>query len=58
MDGHSIRINVAGRAREKGELFKMLSRLNGKLSEGLTEDECRHFTAGWAIFWKTQGGPW
>ena len=32
-----------GRVREKGELVKMRSRLNGKLWEELTEDEHRAF---------------
>ncbi len=43
IDDHSFRIFVVGRVREKGELVKMRSRLNGKLWEELTEDEHRAF---------------
>ena len=43
IDDHSFRIFVVGRVREKGELVKMRSRLNGKLWEELTEEEHRAF---------------
>jgi hypothetical protein len=43
IDDHSFRIYVVGRVREKGELFKMRSRLNGKLWEDLTEAEHQAF---------------
>jgi phenylpropionate dioxygenase-like ring-hydroxylating dioxygenase large terminal subunit len=43
IDDHSFRIYVVGRAREKGELVKMRSRLNGKLWEELTEQEHQQF---------------
>ena len=43
MDDHSFRIYVVGRVREKGELVRMRSRLNGKLWEELTEEEHRQF---------------
>lgn len=43
IDDHSYRIYVVGRVREQGELFKMRSRLNGKLWEELTEEEHRLF---------------
>lgn len=41
IDDHSFRIYVVGRVREAGELVKRRSRLNGKLWEGLTEEEHR-----------------
>ncbi|MEO7391624.1 MAG: aromatic ring-hydroxylating dioxygenase subunit alpha [Ramlibacter sp.] len=43
IDDHSFRIYVVGRVREKGELVRMRSRLNGKLWEELSEDEHRRF---------------
>ena len=43
IDDHSFRIYVVGRVREKGELVKMRSRLNGKLWEELTEQEHQQF---------------
>ena len=43
IDDHSFRIYVVGRVREKGELFRMRSRLNGKLWEELSEEEHRQF---------------
>jgi phenylpropionate dioxygenase-like ring-hydroxylating dioxygenase large terminal subunit len=43
IDDHSFRIYVAGRVREAGELFRMRSRLNGKLWEELTPQEHRDF---------------
>lgn len=43
IDDHGLRIYVVGRVREKGELVKMRSRLNGKLWEELTEEEHRQF---------------
>ncbi len=43
IDDHSFRIFVVGRVRDKGELVKMRSRLNGKLWEELTEEEHRAF---------------
>ena len=43
MDDHSFRIYVVGRVREKGELVRMRSRLNGKLWEELSEEEHRQF---------------
>jgi phenylpropionate dioxygenase-like ring-hydroxylating dioxygenase large terminal subunit len=43
IDDHSFRIYVAGRVRERGELVRMRSRLNGKLWEELTEAEHRNF---------------
>lgn len=43
MDDHSFRIYVVGRVRKNGELFKMRSRLNGKLWEDLTEQEHQRF---------------
>lgn len=43
IDDHSFRIYVAGRVKKKGELFRMRSRLNGKLWEDLTEEEHRAF---------------
>ena len=43
IDDHSFRIYVVGRVREKGELVKMRSRLNGKLWEELTEEEHQRF---------------
>ena len=39
IDDYSFRIYVIGRVREVGELFRMRSRLNGKLWEELTEEE-------------------
>jgi phenylpropionate dioxygenase-like ring-hydroxylating dioxygenase large terminal subunit len=41
IDDHSFRIYVAGRVRERSELVRMRSRLNGKLWEELTEEEHR-----------------
>ena len=41
IDDHHLRIYVVGRVREKGELVKMRSRLQGKLWEELTEAEHR-----------------
>ena len=43
IDDHSFRIFVVGRVREKGELVKMRSRLNGKLWEELTPEEHQRF---------------
>jgi nitrite reductase/ring-hydroxylating ferredoxin subunit len=43
IDDHSFRIYVVGRVREAGDLFRMRSRLNGKLWEELTEDEHKQF---------------
>ena len=43
IDDHSFRIYVVGRVREKGELYRMRSRLNGKLWEELTEEEHQRF---------------
>lgn len=43
IDDHHFRIYVVGRVREKGELVKMRSRLQGKLWEELTEEEHRQF---------------
>lgn len=43
IDDHSFRIYVVGRVKEKGELSRMRSRLNGKLWEELTEEEHRAF---------------
>jgi phenylpropionate dioxygenase-like ring-hydroxylating dioxygenase large terminal subunit len=43
IDDHSFRIYVVGRVREAGELFRMRSRLNGKLWEELTPEEHRAF---------------
>jgi nitrite reductase/ring-hydroxylating ferredoxin subunit len=43
IDDHSFRIYVVGRVREKGELFRMRSRLNGKLWEELTPEEHQQF---------------
>ena len=43
LDDHSFRIYVAGRVKEKGELRRMRSRLNGKLWEDLTEAEHQAF---------------
>ena len=43
IDDHSFRIYVVGRVREAGELYRMRSRLNGKLWEELTEEEHQRF---------------
>ena len=43
MDDHHVRIYVAGRVKEHGELARMRSRLNGKLWEELSEEEHRSF---------------
>jgi nitrite reductase/ring-hydroxylating ferredoxin subunit len=43
IDDHSFRIYVVGRVREKGELHRMRSKLNGKLWEELSEEEHRQF---------------
>ncbi len=43
IDDHSFRIYVVGRVKEKGELVRMRSRLNGKLWEELTAEEHRQF---------------
>ena len=43
IDDHSFRIYVVGRVREKGELQRMRSKLNGKLWEELSEEEHRQF---------------
>jgi nitrite reductase/ring-hydroxylating ferredoxin subunit len=43
IDDHSFRIYVVGRVREKGELHRMRSKLNGKLWEQLSEEEHRQF---------------
>ena len=43
IDDYSFRIYVTGRVREVGELFRMRSRLNGKLWEELTEEEHQKF---------------
>jgi phenylpropionate dioxygenase-like ring-hydroxylating dioxygenase large terminal subunit len=43
VDDEHFRIYVAGRVREKGELHKMRSRLNGKLWEELTPEEHQQF---------------
>ena len=43
MDDTSFRIYVAGRVRERGELRRMRSRLNGKLWEELSEAEHQVF---------------
>ena len=43
IDDHHFRIYVVGRVREQGELFRMRSRLNGKLWEELTEAEHQRF---------------
>ena len=45
MDDHHFRIYVAGRVKERGELARMRSRLNGKLWEELSEEEHRAFPA-------------
>jgi nitrite reductase/ring-hydroxylating ferredoxin subunit len=43
IDDEHFRIYVVGRVREKGELHKMRSRLNGKLWEDLTPEEHQQF---------------
>ena len=43
IDDHSFRIFVVGRVREKGDLVRMRSRLNGKLWEELTPEEHQRF---------------
>ena len=43
IDDHSFRIYVVGRVREKGDLYRMRSRLNGKLWEELSASEHRDF---------------
>jgi phenylpropionate dioxygenase-like ring-hydroxylating dioxygenase large terminal subunit len=43
IDDEHFRIYVVGRVREKGELHKMRSRLNGKLWEELTPQEHQQF---------------
>lgn len=43
MDDHRFRIYVVGRVRERGELSRMRSRLNGKLWEELSEEEHQAF---------------
>lgn len=43
IDDHSFRIYVVGRVREKGDLYRMRSRLNGKLWEELSAVEHRDF---------------
>lgn len=43
IDDHSFRIYVVGRVKERGELVKMRSRLNGKLWEELSEEEHQQF---------------
>ncbi|MFO1270322.1 MAG: aromatic ring-hydroxylating dioxygenase subunit alpha [Rubrivivax sp.] len=43
IDDHSFRIYVVGRVREKGELSRMRTRMNGKLWEEMTEAEHRDF---------------
>jgi nitrite reductase/ring-hydroxylating ferredoxin subunit len=43
IDDEHFRIYVVGRVREKGELHKMRSRLNGKLWEELTPEEHQQF---------------
>lgn len=43
INDHSFRIYVVGRVREKGELQRMRSKLNGKLWEELSEEEHRQF---------------
>ncbi len=43
IDDHSFRIYVVGRVREKGELARMRTRMNGKLWEEMTEEEHRDF---------------
>jgi phenylpropionate dioxygenase-like ring-hydroxylating dioxygenase large terminal subunit len=43
IDDEHFRIYVAGRVREKGELHKMRSRLDGKLWEELTTEEHQQF---------------
>ncbi len=43
IDDDHFRIYVAGRVREKGELHKMRSRLNGKLWEELTAEEHQQY---------------
>ena len=43
IDDHSFRIYVVGRVRDVGELYRMRSRLNGKLWEELTEEEHQRF---------------
>jgi phenylpropionate dioxygenase-like ring-hydroxylating dioxygenase large terminal subunit len=39
IDDHSFRIFVVGRVREKGELSRMRTRMNGKLWEEMSEEE-------------------
>jgi nitrite reductase/ring-hydroxylating ferredoxin subunit len=39
IDDHSFRIYVVGRVKEKGELLRMRTRMNGKLWEEMTEEE-------------------
>jgi nitrite reductase/ring-hydroxylating ferredoxin subunit len=43
IDDHSFRIYVVGRVLEKGDLYRMRSRLNGKLWEELSASEHRDF---------------
>lgn len=43
IDDQSFRIFVVGRVRERGEIVKMRSRLNGKLWEELTEAEHQQY---------------
>jgi hypothetical protein len=43
IDDHSFRIFVVGRVREKGELSRMRTRMNGKLWEEMSEEEHQMF---------------
>ncbi len=43
MDDHSFRIYVVGRVREKGELSRMRTRMNGKLWEEMSEAEHQQY---------------
>ena len=43
IDDHSFRIYVVGRVREKGELSRMRTRMNGKLWEEMTEAEHQQY---------------
>jgi hypothetical protein len=43
IDDHSFRIYVVGRVKEKGELRRMRTRMNGKLWEEMTEEEHQQY---------------
>ena len=49
MDDTSFRIYVAGRVKEKGELGKMRSKMNGKAWSELSEEEHRRFPGDYEV---------